>query len=271
MATGYAIAGGLAGKRRLDVVSRVMASATIGLLDTIGVREGDRCVDVGCGGGNVTREIARRVGEHGSVTGLDLDQDLLDLANAELAAADITNVEFRCEDASRVEDAEYDVAYARLLLSHVSDPAGVVEAMVASLKPGGVIAVEDLDFDGYVCYPPCSAHDRWVEIYRETIHRRGGNPHLGPSLPTLLQASGLQDIGVAVSQPCSLRGEAKLIGPMALEAMRDSIVGEGVASAEEVCDIVAELYKRAADPTTLMGAPRIVQAWGRTPKAASSA
>jgi predicted O-methyltransferase YrrM len=270
MATGYAIAGGLAGKRRLDVLARVMAPATVSLLDQIGIREGDRCVDVGCGGGNVTRELARRVGDQGSVIGLDLDDALLELAAAELTAAGITNVEFRCHDAAHLEDADYDLAYARLLLSHVSDPAGVAAAMVASIKPGGVVAVEDLDFDGYSCYPPCAAHDRWVEIYRETIHRRGGNHHLGPALPALLQTSGVQDIGVAVSQPCSLQGDAKLCAPMALEAMTDVVVSEGVASADEVSHIVAVLYQRAADPTTLMGLPRIVQAWGTTPNAAST-
>lgn len=49
MTTGYAIAGGVAGKQRLDVLARVMAPDTMALLDRIGLREGQRCVDVGCG------------------------------------------------------------------------------------------------------------------------------------------------------------------------------------------------------------------------------
>jgi SAM-dependent methyltransferase len=265
MATGYAIAGGHAGKQRLDVLARVMAPATGWLLDCISVGEGDHCVDVGSGGGHVSRELARRVGENGSVLGIDLDQDLLDLAQADMTDDGLTNVEFRCADATALDEVSYEIAYARLLLSHVSDPAAVLSAMVRSLKPGGVIAIEDLDFEGYTCHPPCAAHDRWVEIYRETISRRGGNALLGRALPTMLHAAGIEEIGINVTQPYALQGDAKLVAPMALDHMTSSITGEGVADADEVAQLVAELYDRAADPATLMGLPRIFQVWGTKP------
>jgi SAM-dependent methyltransferase len=266
MATGYAIAGGLAGKRRLDVLAGVMAPATIALLDRAGIPAGGRCVDVGCGGGHVTAELARRVGEDGCVVGIDADEPLLQLAAEDIAAAGLANVEFRCQDASLLDEREYDVAYARLLLSHVSDPDDVIAAMTASLRPGGVLIVEDLDITDFPCYPPTRAHDRLVELYGETIRRRGGDPLLGRSLPTRLARSGLRTVGAAVSQPCALRGEAKLVPATALRAMTASVVGEGIADPEEVTRIVFELHRHAADPTTLMGMPRIVQAWGTRPR-----
>jgi SAM-dependent methyltransferase len=197
--------------------------------------------------------------------GIDADEPLLGFAAADVAAAGLMNIEFRCQDAAQLDEREYDVAYARLLLSHVSDPAAVLDAMVGSLRPGGVVVVEDLDVSEYPCYPPFRAHERWVEIYRETIRRRGGDPLLGRSLPTRLQAIGLQAIGVSITQPSALLGDPKLIAPMALDAMTASVVGEGVADADEVTRIVDELYERAADPATLMGMPRIVQAWGAKP------
>jgi SAM-dependent methyltransferase len=241
----------------------VLAPDTLVLLDLIGIDDGARCVDVGCGGGHVSRELARRAGEDGWVVGIDLDQALLELAGADLAAAGITNVEFRCDDAAHLEDAAYDVAYARLLLSHLSDPRAVITAMVNAVRPGGLVAIEDVDTLGWSCCPASAAHDRWIEIYGETIRRRGGDPHLGSKLPALLRAAGVHDLGVAMSQPCGLEGEPKLIAPMALDAMTDFVVGEGVATADDVADIVAQLYRLAADPTVLMGTPRIVHAWGR--------
>lgn len=213
-------------------------------------------------GGHVTRELARRVGPGGSVVGIDLDQELLELAAADLAAASTANVELRCDEASHLEAGAYDLAYARLLLSHVSDPAGVITAMVNAGAPGGAVAVEDLDILGFSCCPPSAAHDRWVEIYGETVRRRGGDAYLGTRLPAMLQAAGVNEVQVAVSQPCSLDGEAKLVLPMALAAMTEFIVGESVATTDEIVDIVAELYCLAADPTVLMGMPRIVHAWG---------
>ena len=265
MATGYAIAGGAAGKQRLDHLARVMAPSTSALLDRAGITAGSKCVDVGCGGGHVTRELARRAGEGGWVVGIDADEQLLELAAADVVCAGLTNVEFRCQDAARLDERKYDVAYARLLLSHVTDPERVLDAMVSSVRPGGVVVVEDLDISDFRCYPPIPAQDRLAEIYRETIRRRGGDPHIGQSLPTRLHETGLQAIGVAITQPSALQGDPKLVGPMALGAMTASVVGEGVADAEEVARIVDELYQHAADPSTLMGVPRIVQAWGAKP------
>jgi ubiquinone/menaquinone biosynthesis C-methylase UbiE len=196
------------------------------LFDRVGIREGARCVDVGCGGGHVSRELARRVGASGSVVGIDLDAALLELASADVSVAGITNIEFRCGDATQLEGLGYDVAYARCLLSHVADPDAVVASIARGMKLGGMVIVEDIDFTGCFCYPPCSAHDRYVELYRETVRRRGGNADLGPALPACLRRARLEDVGVAVSQASALEGDAKLIPPLTLERIADAVVGE---------------------------------------------
>ncbi len=246
------------------MLARLCAPGTNALFDRVGIGHGAHCVDVGCGGGHVSRELANRVGAAGSVVGIDLDPNVLALATQEASEAGITNIEFRCGDATQLDRSDYDVAYARCVLSHVGDPARVVSAMAATLKPGGVVVLEDVDFTGHFCFPHCEAHDRYVELYRETVRRRGGNADLGPSLPSLLQAAGLEDIGVAVWQGCALEGDAKMISPLTLARIADSVVSEGVASAEEVAETVAALHEFAADPTTVMSMPRFVQAWGST-------
>jgi hypothetical protein len=83
--------------------------------------------------------------------------------------------------------------------------------MAASLSPGGVAIVEDVDFTGYFCRPPSHAHGRWVHLYRETVRRRGGDADLGPKPPALLQQAGFERVGVSISQECGLEGEVKLI------------------------------------------------------------
>jgi SAM-dependent methyltransferase len=261
----YTIDSGVPGKLRLDVLARVCAPGTKALLDRVGITPGFRCLDVGCGGGHVTRELATRVGPAGSVVGVDMDATVLRLAAEDAEAAGLTNVAFRCSDAGALDSEGYDLAYARFLLSHVSDPAGVLARISAALRPGGVAVLEDVDFPGYFCHPPCAAHDRWVELYRETVRRRGGNPDLGPALPSLLRTAGYEHVGVFVSQACGTEGEPKLIPPLTLERIAEAVVAEGVADADELALLVAELYDRAADPTTLMGMPRVFQAWGRKP------
>ncbi len=262
MTATYTIDGGVAGKARLDVLAAVCAPGTNALLDRVGIPSGARCLDVGCGGGHVTRELARRAGEDGFATGIDLDATVLELARLDADAAGVGNVEFLRREAGELEPASYDVVYARCLLSHVESPAGVVDAMAAALAPGGVAIVEDVDFRGYFCEPPLAAHDRYVDLYRETVRRRGGNADLGPALPGLLDGAGLERIEVMVSQACAVTGDPKLIPPLTLERIAAAVVCEAVASAGEVEAAVRALYAHAEDPTTVMGMPRLVQSWG---------
>jgi 2-polyprenyl-3-methyl-5-hydroxy-6-metoxy-1,4-benzoquinol methylase len=115
----YAIEGGRAGKARLDVLNRMMEPITARLLDRVDIPTGATCLDVGCGGGHVTLELARRVGPGGRVVGIDFDADavVLSLARADAAAAGMANVEFRAGDATDLDRAglggEFDVPGGR--------------------------------------------------------------------------------------------------------------------------------------------------------------
>ena len=55
----YIIRGGIKGRERLRMLSRIMQSATLNLLQRAGIRPGMTCLDVGCGGGDVSLELAR--------------------------------------------------------------------------------------------------------------------------------------------------------------------------------------------------------------------
>ncbi|HWN23647.1 MAG TPA: methyltransferase domain-containing protein, partial [Candidatus Sulfotelmatobacter sp.] len=76
----YAIRGGKEGKKRLDLLARVMLPTTMEILDRAGLIRGMKCLDVGCGGGHVAISMARVVGPEGRVIGTDTDADILALA-----------------------------------------------------------------------------------------------------------------------------------------------------------------------------------------------
>jgi hypothetical protein len=94
------------------------------------------------------------------------------------------------------------------------------------------------------------------------VRRRGGNPDIGPTLPSLLLNASLQRVEVTAYQACGLRGDVKLITPLTLERITAAATDEGVTTADEVADITAAVHRYAADPTTLLSLPRVVQAWG---------
>ena len=249
----------------MDLLAAVFAPSTAALLDAVGVAPGARCLDVGCGGGHVALELGRRVGAAGHVVGLDVDTPLLEIARTEAAARGLDHVSFRVAAVEDLAESGFDLACARMLLMHLRDPAGVAGLMVAAVRPGGVVAVEDLNFSGSFTYPSCPAFDRRVAWYRETVRRRGGDADLGPRLPALLRSVGLTDIEVRVVQPAFLDGPRKHLQELSMIKQRAAVVAAGVSSAEDYDATHAELLAFTADPTTLVAAPRLIQAWGRRP------
>ena len=261
----YAIATGQPDKGRLDLLAEIMRPHTLRLLEAVGVQPGWRCLDAGCGAGPVTFELARRVGPKGRVTGLDLGEEILELARLGAKEQDFDNLEFAAGDARSPAGGPYDLIHARFLLSHLDDPAAAVAGLAGTLAPGGVLVVVDIDFTCNWCEPVHPALARAVEVYRETVRRRGGDAELGRRLPGLLLEAGLEGVQVDIAQTALFEGEAKLLYALTMENMTEAIVGEGVAGASELAELVVELKGIAEDPRQLLALPYCVQTWGYAP------
>lgn len=262
----YVIQGGEAGKRRLDLLASIVEPSTKALLARLGIAPGMRALDLGCGGGHVSFEIARLVGAQGSVTGIDLDGTKLGLARQEAARANLTNVRFLEGNAlDLIEPQSFDFAYARFLLTHLSDPLSVLSVMRESLKAGGVIAIEDIDCSGAFCYPENIHFRRTMELYSRVVRRKGGDPDIGFKLPSLLREAGFGSIGIGVVHPAHLEGEHKRLVLVTLENIRAAVLSEGLASTGDFEATVEGLAAFTADPTTLISLPRMFQCWGVRP------
>ena len=156
----YAIGGGKEGKKRLDLLARVMLPTTMELLDRVGLIRGMKCLDVGCGSGHVAISMARATGPEGRVIGTDTDAEILALAREDAEAAKATNVEFQQQDACACAwREEFDVVYARFLLSHLNEAENCLAAMVQACAPEGTVVIEDTDFAGSFCYPTCTTSE----------------------------------------------------------------------------------------------------------------
>ena len=260
----YAIRGGTEGKTRLDVLARVLLPTTTQLLDRVGLIRGMKCVDIGCGGGHVTILMARTVRSEGRVIGTDTDAKILASAREDAKAAKVTNAEFQQQDAcASLWHNEFDVAYARFLLSHLNEPGDCLAAMVEACLPGGTIVIEDTDFAGSFCYPPCAAYDRYKELYQELVERRGGDSNIGPKLPAILRRAGLRGVELNVIQPAHIHGEGKLMAPLTMARISDALTAEGLATEIEAKRILTGLNHVAADFETVISLPRIFQVWGK--------
>jgi ubiquinone/menaquinone biosynthesis C-methylase UbiE len=258
----YVLRGGEEGAERLRLLARVKWPTTKTLLRRVGLRPGMHCLDVGCGIGAVTLKLARWVGPTGRAVGIDTDERCLELAGQEATRQGLPAV-FRREGVNdlREEDA-YALVYSRFLLTHLPEPGRALERLVRAARPGGLVAVEDIEFTAHFCHPACPAFGRYVSLYQQAVQRKGGDPDIGPRLVSLLMDAGLQHVGVEVVQPTYRRGPGKRVAQVTMEHIREAVEAAGLASEGEVDAVIADLDRFTRDPRTILSLPRIFQVWG---------
>ena len=108
---------------------------------------GEKVVDIGSGSGTDAMIAARAVGDGGSVIGVDMTSEMLELARRTAAEAGISNVEFRqglAEDLP-VEDGWADLVISNGVLNLVPDKVGAYKEVMRILRPGGRIQI------GHIC------------------------------------------------------------------------------------------------------------------------
>jgi ubiquinone/menaquinone biosynthesis C-methylase UbiE len=263
----YAIRGGKAGARRLDLLAHVMAPTTEALLAAAGVGPGMRCADVGCGAGHVSRTLAGMVGPTGSVVGLDFDPVKLATARAECGKAGATNVEFRLADVTLwSEPGAYDLIYGRFIVSHLAERPAQVARMCGALGASGTLVLEDIDFSGAFCRPANRWYERYCVLYAEVIGRRGGDANAGADLYRMCLDAGLQDVRVRVAQPVHCgRAAEKELSLSTMVNIADAVAADGLADRDELAEIIREFTAFTEDPRSVIACPRIFQVWGRLP------
>jgi SAM-dependent methyltransferase len=260
----YVIRGGREGYQRLRVLAAARRSSTLEFLELAGLRPGMRCVDLGCGGGAVSLELAQLAGPAGSVVGVDMDQAKLELARQAACERGLGNVVFAAGDVNAWgAPGEYDLVYCRFLLQHLGRPVDLLRRMWDAVRPGGVLAVEDADLEGLFCDPDNDGFAFYRQMYAEVLARNGGDPGCARRLPRYFRQIEIPGPSVRLLQGVSWDGDAKVLPLLTLEAIAGSIVRAGLAGAGEVASAIEDLAAFTADPATMIADPRIVQIWAR--------
>ena len=179
---------------RLRRQARLWEPATHRVLNAAGVAPGMRCLDAGCGPGDVMRLIGRLVGRGGHVTGLDVDANLGAHMLAQLRREEGPQFDFVTADLMRgetVAGAPFDLVFARFLLLHMTDPVAAVRHLAALLRPGGTLVLMDFDTTRMACRPEHPAITRSYAIIEATYARSGKHPDCGLRLAGYLADAGL--------------------------------------------------------------------------------
>jgi ubiquinone/menaquinone biosynthesis C-methylase UbiE len=176
-------------------------------------------LDVGCGPGNITAGLARKV-DHGSIVGIDLADAVIEVALTEQSDK-AANLTFQVGDIYQLDfpDAHFDVVYAHQVLQHLARPVEALEEMRRVLKPEGLLAVRDADFGAFTWFPADPVLDRWMALYHELTQRNGAQSDAGRNLKAWARSAGFSDV-VATSSNWTFQSDEE--GGLWADRVRES-------------------------------------------------
>jgi len=225
----------------LDLLAtcRGIGSGRAIVAERLGLGPGSTLLDLGCGTGDQTRELARRVAPGGRAVGVDLSQTMVDEARRRAAGADVA-VEFEVGDAQALpyDDATFDACRAERMLIHVPDAGAALAEMVRVTRPGGRVAVIDADTESILFdSADRTVTRRVVASFTDNFQ----NGWIGRQLPRLMSGAGLTSLTV---EPYVISFD-----PDAIAAMLDShlalMVATGAGSEEGLGPWRAEVGDQA--------------------------
>jgi ubiquinone/menaquinone biosynthesis C-methylase UbiE len=239
------------------------------LLDQIEVRPGWRVLDIGCGPIGILDLLSERVGIEGEVIGLEREPRFAEMARAEIARRGLRNVRIVEADALRtgLEKNSFDLVHERLLLINLPAREHLLTEMVSLLRPGGTIALEDVDHVSYLCRPPHPSWDALLQALHSALRVHGADIHIGRLLPELLRATGIQGVQAQAHVSAVRPGEFRRMHLLTLlDSLHSEVVGLGLLSKSELTRHKIALTRHLEDSQTILIDKLLVQAWGQKPE-----
>ncbi len=219
------------------------------------LRSGLRVLDVGCGPGTVTADLADLVAP-GPVVGVDRVAGVVAAAAGERRRANLT---FAIGDAYALgfADGAFDVVFAHQVLQHVSDPVAVLRELRRVTRTGGLVAARDSDYGGFVWSPADPVLDRWRALHHDLTRRNHAEADAGRFLHRWAHAAGFTEVRTSSSTWTFQTPEERAWwGGLWADRVRHSAFAEqtlayGLTTGEELASIAAAFERWAADPEGL--------------------
>lgn len=236
---------------RLRGMERLWDPGTFALLDRLGVGRGWRCAEVGAGAGSVAGRLADLVGDAGTVLALDLHPRFVEaLGDGRL---DVRSFDVRTD----FVPPGHDLVHARLLVEHVGPAA--LDHLVAGVRPGGLLLVEDYDWAALAVDPP---HPDVIAMCRAInclMAESGYDPECGRRLTGYLTARGLTGVA-GESRGRVVRGGTgqEAFFRLSLQSLAPTLIDRGIIDVGVRDRALAGLD----DPETVLLTPVVVAAWG---------
>jgi SAM-dependent methyltransferase len=258
-------------RQRLIEQAGFFGGFTERLLVDAGIGPGMRVLDVGCGVGDVSLLVASLVRPEGAVLGVDSNPLALGHARERVSAMGLTNVDFVEGNIRDLAfDEPFDAAVGRLVLMYLADPAATLRRIAALLRPGGIIAFQELTLtESGLTYPEAPLLQRTGTLINETFRRAGMEMEMGLKLYPAFIAAGLPAPAMRAERP--IGGGPDFPGYRWMAQITRSILPLmeqlGVANAEDIDveTLVERLREEVVGSGGVVAMPTLMGAWARKP------
>ncbi len=252
---------------RLRFQHGVWSGVTEALFDRLQVGQGWKCLDVGAGPGFVAGDLRARVGDNGEVTLLEPSRFFLRQFESEARVHgwnNVTAVQGTAEE-NTLPAGHYDLVFARWVIAFVPDPGKFLASLLRSLRPGGILALQDYWYEGLSLYPRGGAFERVPDVVRAYYRSAGGDAYVTGTARSLFRKLGLSLIDFKSNQLCG--------GPEspAAEWMHRFFVPhlpimaeKGLVSRGECDEMLADWHRHRANPDALFFTPLVVDLAARS-------
>ena len=202
---------------------------------------GMEVLDVGCGPGTITRDLARAV-DPGGVIGIDAAAGVVAEARAGAAASGTANVAFEVADlfALPYADDSFDVVHAHQVLQHVADPVRALVELRRVCRPGGLVAARDSVYPAFTFAPAEPDLDRAIAAYGELTRVNRAHWDAGRLLLGWAHAAGFAAVAPSASVWCFATEEERAwwgglwADRFAGSTMADQLLEHGIADADDL-------------------------------------
>ena len=236
--------------------------------EKIGIKPGERVVDLGCGPGGVLHLLGKRVGPTGSVVGVERSPRFVELARRFIASHGLPQVEVREGDAydTGLARASFD-GYMRLVLVNVPKPERIVRELVSLVRPGGWVASFEANFVSHICDPSLPEWTHLLGAYTAYSAAQGIDLFVGRRTHRLFRDAGVADIRVdAVVRVYPPGHERRPILRDFINNVREKLIDGGFITRSQLERDMIALERHLSDPLTLVTSHLFFRLWGRVPQ-----
>ncbi len=252
--------------RRLGFQHRVWARELEDLWRLAQFGDGQRILDVGCGPGYASFDLATLVGPRGKVVAIDQSERFVQRISSEARRLALSNVEAHEADVQALDlpAASFDGAFARWVLCFVPDPDAVVAGVAKSLRPGGSFAVQDyFNYLGVTVGPKHEVFDRVVQATDRSWREMGGDPDIGGRLPGIFERHGLRVRAIEPVVRVARPGDSLWQWPESFFALFiPRLISMGLLTETDQEAFDSMWRERSADPTSTFFTPPVLNIVG---------